>query len=149
MLYGLLAETVVILHFMFILFVVLGGLLLLWSKKAAWLHIPAAIWGTTVEFTGWVCPLTPLENSLRIGAEGKRYNVGFIENYMIPVIYPEILTPGIQIALGSSVILINIIIYSVIIRKFFKTSIRPIAGCLIPEIKSETVSSSDPDKKRE
>jgi hypothetical protein len=102
---------VVVIHFIFVVFVVSGGLLLFWSKKIAFLHIPAAFWGTLIEFTGWICPLTPLENGLRYKSGSAVYEGGFIENYIFPVLYPSGLTREIQIILGSALIIINLIIY--------------------------------------
>ena len=111
MIYKILADALIIVHFTFILFVCLGGLLLFKSKKIAWLHIPAAFWGAVIEFTGWICPLTPLENQLRFKAEIEVYSGGFIEHYLIPIIYPEGLTRPIQWILGSAVILLNLMFY--------------------------------------
>ena len=106
-----LANAVIAIHFLFVLFVILGGVLLLWSKKIVFFHIPAAIWGALVEFTGWICPLTPLENALRFRAGRRIYETGFIENYIVPVLYPAGLTRNIQTVLGILVIAINGIVY--------------------------------------
>ena len=114
---SLLADMVVLIHFIFILFVLLGGLLLLWSKRFAWLHLPAVLWAAVVEFTGWICPLTPLENLLRQKSGSFGYHTGFIEHYLHPLIYPVWLTPSIQIALGMAVLIINLGIYGWVFKK--------------------------------
>ncbi|HSW63689.1 MAG TPA: DUF2784 domain-containing protein [Dissulfurispiraceae bacterium] len=113
MLNTLLADAVVLLHFAFILFVIFGGLLVLMGKMPAWLHLPAAVWGALVELAGWFCPLTSLENALR-HAGGSGYSTGFIEHYLMPIIYPSGLTRNIQILLGVSVVLINATIYGIL-----------------------------------
>jgi hypothetical protein len=105
-----LADLVLTLHLFFIFFVVGGGLLVLWRKWMAFIHLPAAIWGATIEFQGWLCPLTLLENSLR-GDAG--YGGTFIEHYLLPVVYPTGLTRDIQLLLGMAVVLINLLIYSI------------------------------------
>jgi Protein of Unknown function (DUF2784) len=118
MLYRFLADTVVVLHLLFVLFVVLGGLFALRWPRASWYHLPAAIWGAGIEFVGGICPLTPLENRLRrLGGEGG-YAGGFVEHYVIPVLYPEALTRDIQYLLGGIVIVLNVAIYAVVIRRW-------------------------------
>ena len=111
MIYQVLADTVVVLHFTFVLFVVLGGLLVLKWHRLAWLHVPPAIWGVLIEFVGWTCPLTPLENVLRIKAGQQAYSGGFIEHYILPVLYPDGLTRSSQVALGAAALLINVVVY--------------------------------------
>lgn len=115
MLNHLLANVIVLIHFGFILFVVFGGFLVLKQRKLIWLHLPAAVWGALIEFSGGFCPLTTLENSLR-SASGESYADGFIEHYLIPIIYPSALTRPMQITFGFAVILLNFYIY----RKLFK-----------------------------
>ena len=110
----LLADFIVFIHFSFIFFVIFGGFLVLKWRKLIWLHLPAATWGALIEFAGWICPLTTLENRLR-SASGGGYASGFIENYIIPIIYPSALTREIQVALGLAVILLNLFVY----RKLF------------------------------
>ena len=113
-----LANLVILIHFLFVIFVIGGALLLLWSKKIVLLHLPAVIWGALIEFTGWICPLTPLENELRYQAGREIYEGGFIENYIIPILYPSGLTREIQIGFGSFVIIVNLCLYwYVFIRK--------------------------------
>ncbi len=110
--YALLADLTLILHAIFILFVVFGGALAFWRPGFAWLHIPCAVWGVVIELRGWICPLTYLENDLRITAEGGGYTGGFIDHYLVPLVYPPGLTPGTQVLLGLAVLLINVFIYT-------------------------------------
>ncbi len=107
----LLADIVVGFHFLFIVFVVLGGLWVLRWRSVAWVHLPCVVWAAGIEFTGSICPLTPLENALRARAGDAGYAGGFIEHYLIPVIYPAGLTPGMQIAFGAFVLVLNAAIY--------------------------------------
>jgi len=107
----MLADAVLVLHLAFILFVVLGGMLVLKWPKAAFLHLPAAAWGALVEFCGWYCPLTPLEIRLRYDAYESGYSGGFIEHYLLPLIYPEGLTRETQLILGVLVVAVNIAVY--------------------------------------
>ncbi|HEX9581563.1 MAG TPA: DUF2784 domain-containing protein [Gemmatimonadales bacterium] len=111
MILAYLANLVVILHFGFILFVVTGALLVWRWPRAAWVHVPAALWGVLIEFRGWVCPLTPLENRLRQLAGEAGYGGGFIEHYLIPIVYPTGLTPSTQLLLGLALALINVSAY--------------------------------------
>ena len=107
----LLADLVVVAHALFVAFVVAGGLLVLRWPRLAWAHVPAAVWGTLIEFFGWVCPLTPLENHLRrLGGEGG-YAGGFIERYVFAALYPEGLTRTHQVILGSLVLALNGFVY--------------------------------------
>ena len=110
------AEFLVLLHFLFILFVIFGGFLVWKWQKLIWLHLPAALWGALIEFGGWICPLTRLENRLRSNAQGG-YTTGFIEHYLLPIIYPGALTREIQIGLGIIVVVLNVFIYSVLLMK--------------------------------
>lgn len=117
MLYRLLADLVVLLHSAFVLFVVLGGLLALRWPRAAWLHLPTALWGAGIEFAAGICPLTPLENHLRrLGGEAG-YTGGFVEHYVLPVLYPDGLTRGVQLALGMFVLVLNLVVYAVVWRR--------------------------------
>ena len=111
MIHRLLADAVLVLHLGFILFVVLGGFLVLRRPRLAWLHAPVFLWGAAIEFGGWICPLTPLEKWLReLGGEGA-YAGGFIEHYVTALIYPEGLTRNIQLLIGAGVLAINAAIY--------------------------------------
>ncbi len=95
-----LADLILCVHLGFVLFVICGGLLVLKWRWIAWLHLPAALWGAVVEFTGWICPLTPLENWLReLGGE-TTYAGDFITRYLSSILYPDDLTPDIQVMLG-------------------------------------------------
>jgi hypothetical protein len=115
MLYRLLADAVVLLHSAFVLFVVFGGLLALRWPRAAWAHLPAAVWGAGIEMAGGICPLTPLENRLRrLGGEGG-YAGGFVEHYVLPALYPAGLTRGVQWALAALVVGINAAVYGWIV----------------------------------
>ena len=115
MIYLVLADLVLILHFLFILFVVLGAVLVLRWKRVAWIHVPCALWGAWIEFQGWICPLTPVENRFRgLGGEAG-YSSGFIEHYLVPLIYPSGLTRGTQIQLGVVVVAINVAVYGLIV----------------------------------
>ncbi len=116
MLNAVFADLIVFVHFGFILFVIFGGFLALKWRKIIWLHFPAVIWGALIEFSGWICPLTIFENSLRTASSGG-YASGFIEHYIVPIIYPSGLTREIQIGLGIIVILINLLVYR---KLFFK-----------------------------
>ena len=102
----------VLTHFAFVLFVVLGGVLVWRWRRLIWVHLPCVLWGALIEFTGCICPLTPLENWLRNQAGEAGYSGGFVEHYLIPVLYPTGMTHGFQIGLGFAVIAINVAIYS-------------------------------------
>lgn len=110
-------ELVVLVHFAFIAWVVSGGFLAIRWWWLALLHVPALVWAALLEWNGWVCPLTPLEKALRSQRDIPVYDTGFIENYIIPVIYPEGLTREIQMTMAVGLILINIIAYGVAIHK--------------------------------
>jgi hypothetical protein len=115
--YRVLAEIVVGFHVGFVLFVVLGGLLVLRWPRLAWLHLPAAVWGALIEFAGWICPLTPLENRLRRAGGTAGYAGGFVEHYLLPVLYPVGLTRGVQYVLGAGVVLVNAAVYWWVFRR--------------------------------
>ncbi len=109
--YGALAEAVVVVHFAFVLFVLFGGLLALRWRWVRWVHLPAAAWGALIEFAGWTCPLTPLEKWLRREGNLGGYEGGFVEHYILPVLYPQALTRPVQVGLGLGVVLLNLLIY--------------------------------------
>ncbi len=118
MLYRFLADVLVALHLAFVVFVAVGGLLVLWRRKLAFLHVPAALWGVLIELAGWVCPLTPLEvHFRRLGGQGG-YEGGFVEHYLVPVLYPSGLGRGHQIMLGVLVGLVNLGVYGLVIWRF-------------------------------
>jgi nitrate reductase gamma subunit len=113
--YRILADVVVGVHMLFVVFVVAGGLLAFRWPWVALAHLPAAVWGTLIELRGWVCPLTPLENSLRASAGQAGYQGGFIEHYLLPVLYPAGLSREVQLVLGSLVIAVNLVVYGVLL----------------------------------
>ena len=115
--YGILAGVIIVAHFLFIAFVAAGGLLVLRWPSLAWVHLPAVVWGVVVELAGWICPLTPLENYLRQLAGKSSYSGDFIEQYLIPIIYPANLTAATQYILGGLVIAVNLILYFLVIQK--------------------------------
>ncbi|MBX8530607.1 DUF2784 domain-containing protein [Pseudomonas cichorii] len=118
--YRFAADAVVVFHLLFILFVLFGGLLVLRRPWIGFLHVPAMVWGASVEFFHLYCPLTPLENSLRQKAGQQGYDGGFIEHYLIPLIYPPALTPQIQLWLGAVVVSINAAIYGWLLIRFVR-----------------------------
>ncbi|MCW8886835.1 MAG: DUF2784 domain-containing protein [Motiliproteus sp.] len=127
MIYRLLADLTVCLHLLFILFVVFGGLLVFHWPKLAWLHIPAFLWGGGIEIGGWICPLTYLENDLRSLGATAGYDTSFVEQYILPLIYPQILfgdsfPPQGFLLIGIAVLLINGFIYIFIWKKVSRKS---------------------------
>ena len=120
--YELAANLILIVHFIFIIFVVFGALLFFVVKKIAFIHIPAFIWGSYIELTHSICPLTCLENWFLNKANLTIYSEGFIQNYIVPIVYPTDLTKNLQIYLGITLIVINIIIYGFILNKIIKIS---------------------------
>jgi len=116
-LYQLAADFTVLLHFVFIVFAVAGGILVFKWRWLAYLHVPAAIWAALIEMAGWICPLTPIENMLRNAGGGEVYSVSFIERYLIPVIYPSGLNREMFIAMGVFVVVVNVIVYGVLFMK--------------------------------
>ena len=118
MIYRILADLTVVVHFAFILFVVAGGWAVSRHPRLIWLHVPAVLWGAAIEFAGWICPLTPLEQALRVKAGDAGYSGGFIEHYLYPLMYPVGLTVDIQLVLGFVVVALNAATYFVIWRKW-------------------------------
>ncbi len=110
--YRLLADLTLILHAGFVAFVMLGALLVLRWPRVAWIHLPAVSWGAGIEFLGGICPLTPLENHWRQLAGGDGYAGGFVEHYVMPILYPDGLTRRVQVVLGVLVLVVNVAIYS-------------------------------------
>src|SRR5215471_13091621 len=111
------ADAVLVVHFLFVAFVVAGGALVFRWPKLAWVHVPAVVWAALVEVNGWICPLTPLEVSLRRSAGEAGYAGDFIENYVVALLYPEGLTRTMQMAFGGLVVLINAAVYFLIARR--------------------------------
>lgn len=117
MIYRWLADAVVVLHLGFVVFVVLGGFLLRRWPKLIYAHLPAAVWGVLIEFAGWTCPLTPLENSFRARGGEAGYAGGFVDHYIIPVLYPAGLSRNIQWVLGVLALGVNVLAYILFMRR--------------------------------
>jgi hypothetical protein len=115
--YRRLADLVLLTHLAFVLFVMFGGLLVLRRPRVAWFHVPAAAWGALIELAGWICPLTPLENTLRTRGGEPGYSGGFMAHYITPVLYPDGLTRRVQVFLGVCVLLVNATVYSHLVRR--------------------------------
>lgn len=111
MLYQVSADLVLLLHVSFVLFVLFGGFLLIKWPRLMWLHLPAVAWGAFVEFSGWICPLTPLENWLRAQAGEATYTEDFIVRSLSSILYPDALTHEVQLILGTALLIVNLAIY--------------------------------------
>lgn len=109
--YAVLADAVVLLHFLFILFAVFGAALVVWRWRLRWLHLPVLAWAAGILMVHGLCPLTPLENSLRARAGQAGYDGGYIDHYLMPLIYPPGLTPGLQVVLASLLLALNLGLY--------------------------------------
>mgnify|MGYP001066448275 CR=1 FL=1 len=120
-----LANAVAVLHLLLIIYGLLGGLLALWRRWALAIHFPLAVWVSAIEFTDWVCPLTPLEKWLRESAGAQAYSGGFVEHYLLPVIYPPGLTPQIQIVLGLIALGTNLLVYGYVFYRWRAAGRRP------------------------
>lgn len=145
LLYQLAADGLVVVHFLFILFVISGGFLVLRNRKWAFVHLPAALWAATVEFTGWFCPLTPLENWLRLQGGGTRYTSSFVEQYLLPLLYPAQLTRGLQIGLGLAVVVLNVTVYLRVYRRLHRPEHPPSAQPARKERPAAEPDNSGPD----
>jgi hypothetical protein len=117
MLRATLADLVVAAHLAFVAFALLGGLLALRWPRAVWLHGPAAVWAVLVEWLGWTCPLTPLENALRRAAGEPGHASDFLERWALPLLYPAELTRELQLALGTGALLVNVLVYALVWRR--------------------------------
>lgn len=115
--YRVLADATVVLHFAFVAFVVLGGLLVLRSPRLVWVHLPAAAWGVWIELSGLVCPLTPLENWLRARGGEATYRASFVEHYLLPILYPAALTREVQWLLAGVVLVVNMAVYALALHR--------------------------------
>jgi Protein of Unknown function (DUF2784) len=124
MIYRALADFVLLLHMAFVLFAALGGVLAFKWRRVAWFHIPAALWAALIEFVGWECPLTPLENWLRRKGGEAGYQTGFIERYLLPLIYPAPVSRTLHVVLGLLVLCVNLAIYWWIWRRSASTGRR-------------------------
>jgi hypothetical protein len=112
-----LADLVLLVHLMFVVFVVVGGLLVLRWPRLAWVHVPVALYGALIEFVGFICPLTPLEIWLRRRGGEAGYEGGFVEHYVTAALYPSGLTREIQIAIGVGVLVLNAVVYGIVVRR--------------------------------
>lgn len=121
MLYRFLADATAVVHFAFVLFVAIGGFIVLRWHRVAWIHVPAAIWGALIEIMNWMCPLTKWEDLFRMRAGMRGYSEGFIAHYIYRLIYPAGLTRGIQLAIAAFVLAVNITIYAVLIVRSHST----------------------------
>jgi hypothetical protein len=108
---------VLVVHLVFILFVLFGGFAVLYKRWFVWLHVPAMAWGAMLSFMGWICPLTPLENSLRRAAGEAGYTGGFVAHYLVPVIYPQTYNRDFAVAAGIVVLILNLAIYAYIVHR--------------------------------
>ena len=117
MLFRFLAGFTVCVHLAFILFAIAGGLMVLRWRKVAWIHLPAVVWAAAIEFGGWLCPLTYLENWLWVQGGLASYGSGFVERYLLPILYPKQLNRSIQYAIGGLVLVLNLLIYFCIISR--------------------------------
>lgn len=122
--YRFAADLTLVIHLLFIVFVLFGGLLSLWKSFWIRLHLPAMFWGLLTELSGWTCPLTPMENQFRRLASRHEYPESFIEHYLMPLIYPDGLTVSRQWLLGGVLLAINIIIYLIVFRIKNKHQVR-------------------------
>ena len=118
--YRLAADAVLIGHVAFVLFVLLGGLMVLHRPKLAWAHVPAVLWGALVELTGWICPLTPLEVALRRAAGSAGYSGGFVDHYLTAALYPDGISRAIQATLGVAVVVLNAAIYAAVLQRHLR-----------------------------
>jgi hypothetical protein len=116
MTYRILADVVLLGHLGFILFVLLGGVAVRWRRWMAFVHLPCAVYGAAIEHWGWICPLTPLENRLRALAGERGYTGGFVERYLVPVVYPEPLSAAAGNALAIAVVAANLVVYAWALR---------------------------------
>ena len=126
--YRWLADLVVLAHALFVVFAVFGGALVLWRPWVAWVHLPAAAWAVLIEYAGWVCPLTPLENALRARGGTAPYHDGFISHYVLHSLYPVALTREIQWMLGSIALGVNILVYGLVLRRRRRAGIKRRTG---------------------
>jgi hypothetical protein len=121
MFYRILADGILVIHLLFVLYVVFGGLLVIKWPHSAWFHLPCVAWGIVIELMGWICPLTPWENHLRRRAGQQGYEGGFIDHYVLSALYPEGLTRTHQILLGVVVLAVNVSVYAWLWRRWAKS----------------------------
>lgn len=111
MIYWIAADLVMVVHFLFALYVVLGGIAVWRWPRSAWLHVPAFTWGLLVVAKNWVCPLTPIEQNLRLAAGEQGYQGGFLAHYIEPILYPEGLPQDLRLFFAIGLIILNIALY--------------------------------------
>ncbi len=129
--YRFLTDALILFHFTFVGFVIFGGLLVLRWRRAALVHLPAAAWGVFIEWSGLLCPLTPLENFFRERAGLETYQGGFVNHYVMPILYPDGLTRDTQFALGAMILLINVSVYAIAFTRWRRQpgeTLGPVAG---------------------
>ena len=117
MVYAALADVTLVLHLAFIVFIVLGGIAVARWPRMAWVHLPAAAWGVLIELFGWICPLTPLENWLRLHTGEEGLAGTFVERYLLPIVYPDGLTRNVQFVLAAVVLAVNVAVYAFVIGR--------------------------------
>jgi hypothetical protein len=127
--YPVLADLVVWVHLGFVVFVVLGGLLVMKWPRLIWIHLPAVCWGVAIELCGWICPLTPFENWLRHKGGEESYQFDFVAQYLLPILYPQGLTRRSQVVLGALVLVVNAAIYGWVfvkrkVQRFKRSSVQ-------------------------
>lgn len=115
--FRILADATVLLHLLFIAFMVMGGALALRWPRVTWVHLPLAAWGVLVQWMSWTCPLTPLENWFRAAARVPTYSAGFVEQYLLPILYPLTFGPRSHLALGVAVLAVNAGVYGVLLGR--------------------------------
>jgi len=115
MLSKILADIVLLLHFAFVLFAVLGGISVFYRRSLAWLHLPVVLWSAVINLAGWICPLTPLENYFRAQAGQSGYEGGFIQHYIEPLVYPGGMPRNFELIAGISILVGNGLVYAVIL----------------------------------
>ncbi len=125
--FRLLANATVLLHLLFIAFIVFGGLLALFWPRMAWVHLPVALWGVVVQWMSWVCPLTPLENWFRARGGVATYPDGFVEHHVLPVLYPIGIGPRLHWVLGLVVLVANAAIYATVFHRRARERVAPSA----------------------
>jgi hypothetical protein len=115
MLARLFADTILLLHFFFVIFAILGGLAVLYKRRVIWLHVPVVLWSSLVNLAGWTCPLTPLENFFHAAAGRAGYKGGFIEHYIEPLVYPSGMPRDFELIAGVSILVWNLVVYAFLI----------------------------------
>jgi hypothetical protein len=118
--FGIFADIVVLIHLAFVIFTVLGAVMIIWWRWIVWLHLPAFLWAVWIESSGGICPLTPLENWLRIKAGQGGFEGDFVGTYLLPVLYPAGLTRDVQFILAMMVIVINVALYGSLVYKRYR-----------------------------